>query len=377
MKNKKPTKLKILPFCIAILMVLLITGGIGAYTSLSWVDTKLDFLDGFFALENNKNIQTTDYIKKTLELRSDRYADASEFIDLKFRDPETNEEYSENPLNGSTYKNGVMDLNGYFNVYLTAEVNESENTNGSLEVIYRFNFFNVDYTKIGLEALEDIKKCSLAVVYVDGTELADSQEETDHKEDLKGEAALNYTLENVTAAGYEAIGLLQHQFPYTLNGTEYSKNSGVFDRNAIVGDKEATAVILQSSFIQYGNSVYGGEDSRIDFDKEIGDSATFAIVLTESDGTSYKVKKVLLEGTMENIIHSADVSNAETKEEALSHFHKGYGDKFYAHPEFLKYSWKNIVLFTGIAFVISSVLAVLFYMIWVDDKQKAAPKAKK
>ena len=103
MKNKKPTKLKILPFCIAILMVLLITGGIGAYTSLSWVDTKLDFLDGFFALENNKNIQTTDYIKKTLELRSDRYADASEFIDLKFRDPETNEEYSENPYGEELY----------------------------------------------------------------------------------------------------------------------------------------------------------------------------------------------------------------------------------------------------------------------------------
>ena len=53
---------------------------------------------------------------------------------------------------------------------------------------------------------------------------------------------------------------------------------------------------------------------------------------------------------------------------------KGYNNTLYKVPAFIRYTWTNIVVFTGIAFVLSTVIAVLFYFIWVDDKTTSKKK---
>ena len=44
MNNKQKRKFKIIPFCISLLMVILVTGGIGVYTTFYYGETDKAFL---------------------------------------------------------------------------------------------------------------------------------------------------------------------------------------------------------------------------------------------------------------------------------------------------------------------------------------------
>lgn len=367
MKNKKMKNFKILPFCISVLMVLLITGGIGVYTSVSYVDTKRTFVEDFFAKENAPK-ETKDYINNAASLSSLKYNDASSLLNLTYRDPKTNKVYTDQPTNGIYFKDGVLHYKD-FSVYLIAEITETKVNDKTIKTIeYTFNFFNVDYNKIGLDTLKDISNCPLRVVYVNGTSLVEDREnDVTDGEGLDGEGALEYTLENESSSGYEAIGQLFYSYSYKVSGEDRFIEADIMDRNAKDANGTAITPILKCTLGSYGNATYGKGDGLLEFDSEIEDTATFAIIKVDNSEEGYTV---LLEGTMENILHSDDLN-----EETERNFHKGYSNTLHAHPDYLKYTWKTITLFTGIAFVISSVLAVLFYMIWIDDKQK--PKAKK
>ena len=78
MKNKQNKKFKIIPFCISLLMVILVTGGIGVYTTFYYGQTDVKFLDKYFDIESkeNKNLPTEQYIEKALQLENKFYSDA-------------------------------------------------------------------------------------------------------------------------------------------------------------------------------------------------------------------------------------------------------------------------------------------------------------
>ena len=357
MKQNQNKIFKVIPFCLSLLIVILLTGGIALYTTYGYDQTKYEFVDGYLGLENNQNLPAVDYLNKSIALESAKYADASTVVDLNYRDPSTKAIYNENGINSGdnkkgTYKNGIMHVKGYFDIYLSATISENKNDNGEVvkEIAYTFFFFNVDYTNLGFTSSGDAQK-RLFVTFVEGID-SRSADDYNNDETKYGDAALeelSYTGVDSPASGY--------LYSYSNESGDFGFKYQVFDKGATYNSEKMQLdsvtdpiCILATSNVFSENGLYLDEQ----------ESVTFAIYLLNSDG---ELEKTVIEGTIDNIITSKEL-NEETEKK----FNKGYAQNLQAVPTFINYTWKTIGIFTAIAFAISLVLAVLFYSFWIDEK---------
>lgn len=357
MNQNKNKIFKVIPFCLSLLIVILLTGGIALYTAYGYNQTKYEFIDGYLGLEENQNLPAVDYLNKSIALESAKYADASTIVDLNYRDPSTKAIYNENGINSGdskkgTYKNGIMHVKGYFDIYLSATISENKNDDGEVvkEIAYTFFFFNVDYTKLGFTSSGDAQK-RLFVTFAEGIDARDADDYNDD-ETKYGDAALealSYTGVDSPASGY--------LYSYANSKGNFSFKYPVFDKGATYNTEEMQMdnttdpiCVLATSNILNEQGLYLDEQ----------ESVTFAIYLLDKDG---KLEKTVIEGTIDNIITSKELND-----EIEKNFNKGFDQNIQSVPSFIKYTWKTIGIFSSVAFAISLVLAVLFYSFWLDEK---------
>lgn len=374
MKEKPIKKFKVIPFCISLLIVLLLTGGIALFTVYGYDLAEQEFVYGYLGLEENKNNTTVDYINKALELENYKYADASTVVDIEYRDPKTKAIFGEDGINSGDskkgfYKNGIMHINGYFDVYFTATINESTNDAGEVKkaIAYKFFFFNVDYTKLEMKSTGEAQS-RIYITVVDGIDHRSADEYTED-ETKYGDAALEEA--SFTGLDTPSTGYLYKYYEEKRskdssgNPNTFSITHPIFDKGATlykdtmkIDDFTSPIAVLTSSNIT-------GEDGT---SLNEANAVTFAIYVLDKNGD---LEKVLVEGTIDNIVNDSEIN-----EEVEKDFHKGYAHKLQSVPSFVKHTWKTIALFTSIAFVISVILAVLFYSFWIDEKVVTAAKQK-
>ena len=356
MKNKNSKQFKIIPFFISLLIVLLITGGIGIYTTFYYGGTDLKFLEGYIGYDKNKNTNTGDYIEKFVQLESSKYILNSKETGLNYRDPKTGLVYEvDQTIEGNVYKGDFMHVENYFDIALYAILTESENTKGEIElsVSYSFYFYNINYEKL------QNQKPVFQIAFVEG--VGTNTDEDDDK--LIGDEALEKMMADSSYGG-DTISM-KHSYTYAKNifylydngaktvGTDYKIENGT---NSLCAYK---ANLFNSSTYSYTNE---NEETISVGSKDFSDmeSATFAIyqLITNDDGSESAT--TIIEGTIDNIFNEKDADKFVLK---------GYDHTYYKVPSFILYTWSTILMFTGISFVVSVILAALFYFIWVDDKQ--------
>lgn len=353
MKNKQNRYFKIIPFCISLLMVLLITGGVGYYTVFIWNSSENPenvFLNKYYdpTSEDNKNLSTGDYLDRMLEFEYKGFYDVCDQADiaLSYRNPKDGKEY----VHGDTstknyYKNNVMHIDQYFDIELKALVTETEfNGKVTTEIKYEFYFYNINHTN------EDLDLSKVSIVVVDGKTKEDASEDQNHL----GDGLLDLYFEEEDALGAMPIA-----------NTSYNSYP-IYDKGATINKEEMDIVKNQVSIYSCSlNSgyVYTYVDDAINGQaKDFQDlnGATFCIYL---EGEDEEEPTKLVEGTFDKIKEYKDFNEVS--------LHKGYNKEYYKVPVFFGYTWHIILISVGISFIISFVLASLFYMIWIDDKKPA------
>lgn len=373
MNNKQKRKLKIIPFCISLLMVILVTGGICIYTTFYFGQTDVKFLDKYFDVESkeNKNLPTEQYINKALELENKLYSDADiqKELGLTYRDPKTKKTYTAEKFpslsdgNVANYhKNNVMHVDGYFDVELKVLISETKDEKGktvtSLE--YVFFFYNIDYTKMGFESASDPQE-KIKIAFVDGVN-SKTEDEFDEDEDYTGDYALELMMDDDSYAGDPAI--MKYTYGYYKEKKAVDYNNYIFDRGATVDGENLKIGDASNPVTVYKCNISVAPNTNSQYFDEL-ESATFCIYLLKDGEKSHTS---LVEGTITNIMELDDF-NEDT-------FNKGYNNVLHKVPSFVKYTWPTIAIATSIALVLSTVLATLFYMIWIDEKEPTK-KAKK
>lgn len=366
MNNKQKRKFKIIPFCISLLMVILVTGGIGVYTTFYYGETDKAFLNKYLDenTEENKNLPFEQYLDKALKLEYSYVSNAASQQDLglSYRDPDTKKTYTEKKFDsyedGNTnnfYKNNVMHVESYFDIELKLIVSETQNEKGETitSLQYMFFFYNMDYTKMEIESANEAQE-RIRIVFVEGVNSKDSDDYTDDEE-KEGDAALEEMLTNLEeSSNYTgAPSVIKFSYGYTATKKSVDFSKSLRDKNATVNlDKMEKS----EAFVQKLNLSVGVNPNNEYFDDM--ESATFSIILLNDDGEEGFTN--LVEGTVSNILSIDEMQKRDTD--------KGYNNVLHKSPLFVKYTWTKIALASGIAFVLSGVLATLFYMIWIDEK---------
>lgn len=366
MKNKQNKKFKIIPFCISLLMVILVTGGIGVYTTFYYGQTDVKFLDKYFDIESkeNKNLPTEQYIEKALQLENKFYSDADiqKELGLSYRDPKTKKAYTAEKFSSLTdgnvsnyYKNNVMHVDGYFDLELKVLISETKDEKGEIvtSLEYVFFFYNMDYTKMGFESAADPQE-RIKIAFVDGVN-SKTENEFDEDETHTGDLALSEMMNDDSYAGDPAV--FRYEYGYYSEKKAVDVALPIYDRGAVVDGENLKVGDESNPVTVYKCNISVAPNTNSQYFDEL-ESATFCIYLLNDGEASHTS---LVEGTVSNILQLDDFDEDT--------FEKGYNNKLHTAPSFVKYTWTTITIFTGIALILSTVLATLFYMIWIDDKQ--------
>ena len=320
--------------------------------------------------KENMNLSPNQYLDKVLKLQylGVYNADSQQDLGLSYRDPETKKAYTENKFGSyedgnirNYYKNNVMHVESCFDVELKLIVFETQNEKGETvtSLQYMFFFYNMDYTKMGIESANEAQE-RIRIVFVEGVNSKPLKDYTDDEE-KEGDAALEEMLAKLEdESDYTgAPSVMKYSYGYTNAKKGVDVVASLRDKNAIVNlDKMEKSEAL----VQKLNLSVGVNPNNEYFDEM--ESATFSIILLNDDGEAGFTN--LVEGTVSNILSIDEMQKRDTD--------KGYNNVLHKSPLFVKYTWTKIALASGIAFVLSGVLATLFYMIWIDEK---APEGKK
>ena len=248
-----------------------------------------------------------------------------------------------------------MHVEGFCDIVLFTTLKEREETSGKKTYItdYTFYFFNIDY-----EALKTTTP-SFQVAFVEG--VGTGEEEYNDNEDIIGDLAL----EQITSDdSYGDVIAMEDVYTYNkkaskgdfvmidlgakIDGTSFEKINNGLNSPCVYSVK-----LDQTNYKSNEN-----EESSSKYFEDF-ENATFLIYQLKSEnGTSVAVP--IVEGTIENILSGKDSDKFQLK---------GYDHALHKVPTFVRYTWTTITIYTGIAFVVSAVLGVLFYLIWVDEKQ--------
>lgn len=328
-------KFKIIPFLISLLIVVGVTFGICWYSYHEYPLNKYDFYEEYFHTEDYKEYKSSELIENAVKFEYEGYVKAPSTIQAL-----------ENSEVESTYKDGTISVPGYFDidVYLTVIDSEGEKTYS-----YYFYFYNVNYQNSTLDPINEI-----GVIIVNGI---GEGTPTNEDEEEFGNALLDTAISNLededttNNPSYNALAA----YGYTANSARiYPIFDTGFSSDNKVSETTDHYVWRCAPRLDYTHTEITNKEKYSDGE------ATFAVV--DFGGNEVKT---LFKGTMTEIHKMNEVE-----------FNEGYSqdptNSFYSSVVFPK-----VLLHGGIAFVISAVIAFLFYLLWLDPNETTAKKAVK
>lgn len=331
-------KFKLIPFLISLLIVVGITFGICWYSYHDYPLNKYDFYEEYFHMEDYEDYKSEELIANAVKFQYEGYIKASDTI-----------KGVDNEDNGSTYKDGTISIPGYFDVdiYITVVDNEGEKTYS-----YYFYLYNVNYQNSTLDPINEI---GVIVVKGIGEGAAETEDDEEFGDTLLDKAITNLGDKNSSSQpSYNALAA----YGYTANS---ARTYPIFD-TGYSGDNKVSVstehyVWRCAPRLDYAHKEIADQSNNPDGE------ATFAIV--DFGGSEVKT---LFKGTMTGLNKLDEVNYEEGCNQDPT-------NSFYGSVVFPK-----ILLHGGIAFVISAVIAFLFYLLWLDPKDEQTtykPKNKK
>ena len=257
----------------------------------------------------NMNLSTNQYLDKVLKLQySGVYnADSRQDLGLSYRDPETKKAYTENKFSSfedgnvrNYYKNNVMHVESYFDIELKLVVSETKNEKGETvtSLQYIFFFYNMDYTKMGIESANEAQE-RIRIVFVEGVNSKHLLDYTDD-EILEGDAALEEMLTKLDDESDYTGTPSVIKFSFSAEFKNASFYYPVRDKNAIINPEKMEE---SEAFIQKLNLSIGVNYNNEYFDDM--ESTTFSIILLNDDGEVGFTN--LVEGTKQTTLKIDDI----------------------------------------------------------------------
>lgn len=372
MEIKFKLKFKIVHFLIAVLIVALSVSGITLYSYHVYEPNKISFVNDYFHVEDYKSVSTEEQIENYVKFNSDYYAHISD--GLSFYDVKSKKPYNETPssgnkdlIEGATWNNGVLHIPGWFDLKVYAQTTYNEDAEEWVFAYYLY-LFNVNH-----ETVDFVDK--LYFCFVDG--IGESGEH-----ELFGVTKLDLMIQEIKDAEYggpDGTNLPQ----YAYQGEKNSSNPlYIYDNGAKgVGVTAETVPYVyrltsMTEALSY-TSELDDEQKEARWFYEL-DETTFSIFHSGSDeltdaitnGTTDELEEIV-RGTYVNPYKDAEDFNEKTGDNIVFEGHAqdlekaGYGEFI-----FWDIFWQGVI-----TFVVSGILALLYYLIWqTDAEEEKQPK---
>lgn len=349
-------RFKLIPFLISTLIVVGITFGICWYSYHGYEGNKLKYLDEHFHVDDYEKYNTSELIKNFVEMQFSKYAKGTEKVSII--NPTTGEKItsSSEDANILSFNNGTIHVPGYFDidVYATASWLDDEWVYN-----YYFYYYNINYQN------SKFNPSNLEMIVVDGMGRSNSDGEDDEKLglDLLDNAYLkkydddennnpSTTLGYVTSFSYTGDAGVTASYPIRDNGFINDENRDENTNHLVFNMAPRTDI--------NHNSITNPVDSNGNPIQTTG-NVSFTLVDTTDD------KNVrLFTGAIEDVT-SMDELSYETGCQKNPMNSKNYGIVVAG----------KVILHGAIAFVLSGVVAFLFYLIWMDPADKTSTQNKK
>lgn len=326
-------KFKLIPFLLSLLIVFGVTFGICWYSYHDYPINRYTFYEEYFHLNDYEEYETTELLENSIKFQFNEYTKASSTVSVHASEKE----------DAPTYKNGTIHVPGYFDidVYITNTINQGESTYS-----YYFYFYNVDYQHSAFDPADRIK-----IVVVEGSGKGVPGED-ESEEDIYGDALLDRELEELFDEDENNNPKYSGLYPFAW--TREQNTYPVFD-NGFKND-ENNPDITEHYVYRASPRQSHVKDEIFNESVPADGTATFAIVATNAKyETEYEE---LVRGTI------SDIDKLEELE-----LEEGYAEDVYK-TNYAEVVRPKVILHGSIAFVISAVIAILFYLLWMDPKNK-------
>lgn len=369
----KNLKFKLVHFIIALLIVAGSVAGITLYSYYGHDTNKIKFANEYYHVEDYKSLTALEQIENHVKLSGDSYAhivDGLSFYDIKSKKEynATPSDNSKNHINGATWENGVLHIPGWFDLTVYAQTNYNNDAEEWTFTYYLY-LFNVNYKTADM--MDKLYFC-----FVNGTGESGENE-------LYGVTKLDVMIDEIRNAEYGGPdGANIPQFSYT--GKQASSNPLYIYDNGATG---AGVTESEVPYIYRLTSMTEALSTNSDLDDDITsrwfyelESSTFSIFhsgsygLTDaiSNGTTDELEEIV-RGTYVNPYEDAEDFNSKVGDGVVfdgadgSLYKVGYG----------KFMFWRLVIEGAVTFIVSGVLAILYYLIWQDEEVEKTTKAPK
>lgn len=369
----KNLKFKLAHFIIALLIVAGSVAGITLYSYYGHDTNKIKFANEYYHVEDYKSLTALEQIENHVKLSGDSYAhivDGLSFYDIKSKKEynATPSDNSKNHINGATWENGVLHIPGWFDLTVYAQTNYNSDAEEWTFTYYLY-LFNVNYKTADM--MDKLYFC-----FVNGTGESGENE-------LYGVTKLDVMIDEIRNAEYGGPdGANIPQFSYT--GKQASSNPLYIYDNGATG---AGVTESEVPYIYRLTSMTEALSTNSDLDDDIAsrwfyelESSTFSIFhsgsygLTDaiSNGTTDELEEIV-RGTYVNPYEDAEDFNSKVGDGVVfdgadgSLYKVGYG----------KFMFWRLVIEGAVTFIVSGVLAILYYLIWQDEEVEKTTKAPK
>lgn len=363
MEVKLKLKFKLVHFLIALLIVAVSVSGITLYSYYVFEPNKVEFVNDYFNVEDYKSVSAEEQIENYVKFNSDSYAHIKD--GLSFYDVKSKNEYNATPssgnkdfIEGATWDNGVLHIPGWFDLKMYAQTSYNEDAEEWAFTYYLY-LFNVNHkTK---DFVDKLYFC-----FVDG--MGESEEP-----DLYGVTKLDLMIDEIKNAEYggpDGTNLPQ----YAFTGEKVSSNPLYIYDNGATGvnttDDEVPYIYRLTSMteaLSQTSDLETVESARWFYEL---DTTTFSIfhsgsnTLTDAitNGTTDELEEIV-RGTYVNPYKDAEDFNEKVGDNTVF---AGYAQDLekagFADFIFWDIFWQGVI-----TFVVSGILALLYYLIWQTD----------
>ena len=371
----KKLKFKLIPFLISLFIVIGAVTGICLYSYYKYENNKILFVADYFHYEDYKSVTTEEQIENFVKMESKYYqlvTDELRYFDVKsgkeFNEPPSKDSKNSVQGNGATWSNGVLHIPGYFDLKFYTEITWNSDQETWVYSYYAF-VYNVNY--FSNDVINNLYFC-----FVNGTGESEYDKANDSGE-LYGTTKLNLVLQEVKDG--------KNGTPNTINEPKYKYSGTSSTYPMYIHDNKASGEILGSDddphvYRLTSMTESNSETSSLDDEETTGrwlselSSASFSIFYTKGSSITENENDVveIVRGTYNRKYETAKKFN--TAYGTDENIHKGFAGDLYK-AGYGKFIFKRIFIQGLVTFIISGILATLFYLIWQDDLEEN-PKVK-
>lgn len=329
-------KFKLIPFLISLLLVVGVTFAICWYSFYGYKLNRIRFYENYFHQDDYKDVETTTLIENAIKFQFAGYKKASTTVDFH--------NASDSDIKFE-YKNGTVKVPGYFDIDIYM-IDTTSDATGDASYSYYFYFYNVNYEKISNTTHP------LVVLTAKGIGNPTEEERLDPDATLFGDALIDDAIKRLndhdTNNNPQYNGAEQYYITARSESEDYFYD--IYDNGAKNNKKDVSVWRCPPRL---------DIDDKLPFVKNTYEDgeATFSIV--GFDGNSYTE---IIRGTF------TDLNNLDKVE-----YEKGANEDLFNNDvlkgEYRSYIWTRVLVHGLIAFAVSLVIGILFYMIWQDNTE--------